>query len=325
MKEKIAVILKLLEEGHSVNEIQEMMALDYREFNKLLKAIRDAGYDYSRTFSSNGSIILKLNRGLNFNGKKTMRINVEDRIFKAIFISDLHIGGAFDNPALLRIVYDYAKKHNCNIIFNGGDLIDNIYPTLPYPPKNKTVASQVRKVLRVYPFDKSITNFVLYGNHDYKSLSEDGFDVARYLEERRYDLVSLGYGLCIIHLKDDCIAITHDLKSGSKIEIPDYVTIAYRGHSHKSKTRNNKLVYIPSLSNNVGSYEFKPLADFLDVEFTFFDKKIARINTKQLAIVRNEIRLANEEVTVVNPEYEELQQEKQRSHKQKKLTKKKNN
>lgn len=306
MSEKISLILSLMEDNLSINEIQSLLGVDYREFNSLLKVIRNAGYNYSKAYSSDGEIILKMNHHLNLNDKKHVRIDVKDRILKAIFISDLHIGGAFERPELLRIVYDYARTHNCNIIFNGGDLIDNIYPEAAYLPKNKTVLSQVQKVLRVYPFDPYITNFILYGNHDYKSLAETGFDVGRYLEERRYDLVSLGYGMCVIHLQDDTIALTHDLGHSKKQEAPNYVTITYRGHSHKSKTRDHKLVYIPALSDSSHSaYEYRPLASFLDVEFTFYDKKIARINTRQLAIVKDEIRLANEEVTVLNPDFRE--------------------
>lgn len=304
MNEKISLILTLIGEGHTTNEIQNILGIDYKELNRLLKLIRNAGYNYTKSISSTGEITLKTNRTLNLKEKKSIRINVKDRIFKAIFISDLHIGGAFEKTKLLSIVYDYARKHGCNIIFNGGDLIDNIYHDSANPPKNKTVLSQVQKVLRVYPFDSDITNLILYGNHDYKSVIEQGFDVGRYLEERRYDLVSLGYGLCVIHLKDDVIAITHDLTHSNKIEAPDFVTITYRGHSHKSKTRDNKIVYVPALSESSHSvYEYRPLAGFLDVEFTFYEKKIARINTRQLAIVNNEVRLANEDVVLLNPDF----------------------
>ncbi len=307
MKEKIALTLSLMNEGHNVNEIQNMLNVDYREFNKILKAIRNAGYNYSKSFSSDGEITIKTNRTLNFGDRKSIRISVKDRILKAIFISDLHIGSEFENPNLLKIVYNYAKKHDCHIIFNGGDLIDGVYPDAPYKLKNPTTESQVKKVLRVHPFDPDITCFMLYGNHDYRSLIDEGFDVARYLEERRYDLVSLGYGECTIHMKDDSIALIHDLSRSKKVEAPKNVTITYRGHSHKSKTRDHKLVYIPALSDaSHFAYEYRPLSGFLEAEFTFFNKKIARINMKQLAIVQNEIRLANEETMLIQPDYKEI-------------------
>lgn len=306
MKEKIALTLSLMNEGLSVNEIQEKINVDYREFNKILKAIREAGYNYFKSFSSDGTITIKPNKTLNFNDRKSIRINVKDRLLRAIFISDLHIGSVFENPKLLKIVYNYAKTHDCHIIFNGGDLIEGIYSDAPFPPKNPTLTSQVKKVLRIHPFDPSITCFMLYGNHDYRGLTDEGFDISKYLEERRYDLVSLGYGESIIHLQDDAIAVTHDLKKANKNVLPNNVSAVYRGHSHKSKTRDNKIIYIPALSEpEISAYEFRPLAGFLETEFTFFNKKIARINMKQLAIVQNEIRLANEETMILQPDYQE--------------------
>lgn len=306
MREKIALTLSMIESGLSINEIQKELNINNIEFNKILKVIREAGYNYSKSFTSTGSIVIKLNKTLNFSDRKSVRINVKDRILKAIFISDLHIGSFFERPVLLKKVYEYAKTHDCHLIFNGGDLIDGEYPDLPYQPKNPTVESQVKKVLRIYPYDPSIINFMLYGNHDYRSLIEKGFDVARYLEERRYDLISMGYGECIVHLQDDAIAITHDLKKMSKNVVPNNVSAVYRGHSHKSKTRDNKIIYIPALSEpDSSAYEFRPLAGFLEAEFIFFSKKIARINMKQLAFVKNEIRLANEETMILQPEYQE--------------------
>lgn len=306
MREKIALTLALIAEGHNINEIQNILNINNIEFNKILKAIKDSGYNLSRNYSSDGQINLKLNKSTFTGERKSLRINVIDKSLRVLFISDLHIGSIYENPSLLKLVYKYAKDHNCHIIFNGGDLIENIYPDAAYPPKIPSVELQLKKVLRIYPYDSNIINFILYGNHDYRSLTEEGLDISRYLEERRYVLVSLGYCECIIHLKDDAIAITHDLKRTSKNEIPNNVSAVYRGHSHKSKTRDNKIIYIPALSENGNSaYEFRPLVGFLDAEFLFYDKKIARINMKQLAILKNEIRLANEETMILQPNFQE--------------------
>ena len=113
-------------------------------------------------------------------------------------------------------------------------------------------------------------------------------------------MVSLGYGKCLINLKDDTIALVHDLKKNSKNSLPNNTSLIFRGHSHKSKNRENKIIYIPSLSDSDTScYEFKPLVGFLDVEFIFYEKKIAKVNIKQLAFVNGEIRLANEETMIL--------------------------
>lgn len=318
MREKIALVLSLYEQGLSLGEIQEQLNLSVIEFSKILKVIRETGYNTTKHFNSDGSIIVKLNKTLNFKTSNNIRINVKDRILKAIFISDPHIGSEFDRPDLLKKVVDYAKIHDIHIIFNGGDMIENVYHDSNRKLTNKTVESQVKKVIRIHPHNEAITYFNLYGNHDYKSILEEGFDIARYIEDRRYDMPSLGYGQCIINLKDDAIALVHDLKKSSKNTIPNNVSLVFRGHSHKSKNRENKIIYIPSLSDSdTTCYEFKPLVGFLDVEFIFFEKKIAKVNIKQLAFVNGEIRLANEETMILKEGYVE----KNKSNNPKKLRK----
>lgn len=306
MKEKAESVLKLIEQGHETVEIQTELGLSNVELNRILKYIRDVGYNLGRNFNSDGEMRYVLSHSITSQDKKHFRINVEGRRLRAIFISDLHIGSKGESPKLYKQVIDYALNTGCHIIFNGGDVIDNIYVDAPFPPKIPTVRQQISHYLRITPFHPHLIYFNLYGNHDYKSLQEKGLDVARLIESRRYDIPSLGYGDCRIHLKDDIIAITHDLKKVSKNEIPENVSAVYRGHSHKSKTRDNKIIYIPCLSEVIiNAYEYRPLVGFLDCEFLFYNKKIARINMKQLAIVQSEIRLANEETMIIQPEFQD--------------------
>lgn len=304
MQEKLSYLLSLYESGLTLGEIQEKMRLNTHEFNELLKTLRDIGYNTTKSYSSDGTIVCKLNRSLNFRTNNSIRINVKDRVLRAVFYSDLHLGSIFERPEYLEIVNEYARSHNIHIFFNGGDMIENVYPESPIPLKYGSLEEQVEHVLESHPYNKDRIYFNLYGNHDYKAILDSGYDIARYIESRRFDMVSLGYGSCIIHLKDDSIAIVHDLKKSSKSNPSLNVSLVYRGHSHKFKNRENKIIYIPSLSeNNTSAYEFKPLVGFLDTEFIFYNKKIAKVNIKQLAIVNDEIRLANEETILLQPEY----------------------
>lgn len=295
-------VLELIKENHSIDEIQNELALSNREFSDVLKYLKDYGYNFSKTYHSDGKIIIKLNKTLNFNDNKKTRIVVKDKILKSIFISDLHIGSIYERPDLLRKVYEYASSHDIHIIFNCGDVIEGIYPDSPTPLLNTTLSSQLKKVLRVYPEYPGITNFILYGNHDYHSMQEEGIDVSRILETKRYDLVSLGYGESTILLKDDAISIVHNLKKSQTQQVNSDVAITFKGHSHKSKNsfKEEKKIFVPTLSDDTtGPYEFRPLPCFLEAEFFFYDKKIERINLRQLAIVNKEIRLANEEAIVL--------------------------
>ena len=300
MSEKI---IKLMCDGLSLNEIQKRLSLSNREMSYYLKQIKNNGFNFTKTYFSDGQVFTKINRNLILNPENNiLRINVRDRIFRAVFISDLHIGSIYERPDLLKIVFDYLQKHDIHNLFNGGDVIENVYEDRAELLKTKTDVAQAKKVLRIYPAMNNIISYNLYGNHDYKSITDHGFDLARYLEERRYDLVSLGYGSSI---KDDAIGITHDLSHSKKRkELSDNATIVFKGHSHKAKNRENKLIYIPSLSEDPSaSYEYRPLIGFLDVEFIFFEKLISKINIKHLAIIGDEIRLANEESITVRPNH----------------------
>ena len=293
-------VLKLINQGLSVIEITNVLHIDNKKLSEVLKNIRNNGYNLQKQYFSDGTIIPTIKKDLSFNNRSKISINVKDSVFNAIFISDLHFGSIYDNPDLLNIVYEYALKHNIHVIFNAGDLVDNIYPDSDQVLKNDTIASQIRKVLRVYPYDPSIINFILYGNHDYRSIIDEGLDIGIHLENKRYDLISLGFASSIIKLKSDAIGITHNIKHNQ--EPPEGVAITFKGHSHKSKNsfKDNKVIFVPSLSDFVStSYEYAPLACFLDTEFIFVNNSIERVNIKQLAIVNYEIRLANEEALIL--------------------------
>ena len=112
MREQIKKILELYEQGLSLGEICEEMNLTSGEFNRLLKVIRDSGYNTSKTYTSDGKIFAKINKTLNFKTSNAIRINVKDRILRAVFISDPHIGSEFERPDLLKqVINDYARAH----------------------------------------------------------------------------------------------------------------------------------------------------------------------------------------------------------------------
>ena len=108
--------------------------------------------------------------------------------------------------------------------------------------------------------------------------------------------------------ENDYIAVAHDMKN---LDNNINSTLIFRGHSHKSKTRDNHIIYVPALTDNYqGAYEFMPVPGFLDVEFFFFDSKITRVNLTQLAFFNEQIRLANEVVMTIRPDYQERYEKK---------------
>ena len=308
MSERKLRILSMIKEGIPLGDIETELHLTVAELSKELKEIREFGYNFHESYFSDGTIILKPNRTLNFNpSSNNIRINVKGKVLKSLFISDEHIGSIHDNPNYIRVIHNYAKEHDIHVIFSCGDEIDNVYPDSNQLLRCDTVPKQITRLCRVFPHDPHIIIVNLYGNHDFKSITDEGFDVARAISSRRYDMISLGYGYGVVLLKDDAIAITHDINKGNN-QMKKPVSITYKGHSHKSKNSDKaeRVFYVPSLSDvKMNTYEYDPLVCFLEAEYIFYDKFIERVNQRQLAIVNDEIRLANEEALVLKkrPEY----------------------
>ena len=306
MSENVRVILSLLTSGFTVDEIQKELKISPAELNQALKRIRDLGYNYAKSFSSDGTITIKASRNLNLNPKEHIKINVQDSTFHTILTSDFHVGGPHERAERIGIVADYAESHDIHTIFNAGDIINNYYPDQEPDTKVKDPIKQAQRYLRYAPQKERLIYFNLGGNHDYKSLLDCGFDSLRYYEDRRYDQISLGYGKCFIHLKEDIIGIGHEIKNtNNNIES----TLIFRGHAHKYRNRENHIFQVPALTDNYqGAYEYTPIPGFLDAEFIFFDNKIYKLNLKQLAFIGTDIRLASEDSLTIRPEDHERYQ-----------------
>ena len=303
MKKISKEIYKLILEGYSLQDIQNLFEIPTKEFSLYLKDIRENGYRFQRTILSNGHIILKPDLSLNFNPHHHTRIQLDSNVFHTIFISDTHIGNIRERIDYIKIAYEYAKTHDIHIVISAGDLIDNVYPDAkPGTIKIPSVDRQIQKLTNVIPKDPSIITLCLYGNHEAHSIITEGRDIARVIENYRYDMVNLGYGGCAIDLRNDSIGVSHYVKKIPIRENLKDVVINFRGNSHKSKVsyKDDKEVYIPTLSDNVSSsYEYKPLPGFLRADFIFAGNFIERVNTTQLSIVNDELRMSAEDAIVL--------------------------
>ena len=309
MNKNVQLVLSLISNGFTIDEVVNDLNIDHKEMVAILKTIRDLGYNYQKQFNDDGTIIIKSTRKLNLNPKEHVKINIKDSTFRTLFISDTHIGGPLERPERLKVISDYAISHDIHTVFNTGDVINNYYPDQEPNTKVKDPVEQARRYLRYLPYQPRLIYFNLGGNHDYKGLVDNGFDSLRYYEERRLDQISLGYGQAFVHLKNDTIALAHEIKNTTK-EVT--ATIVFRGHSHKFRNRDAKIIHVPAVTDNYqGPYEYLPLPGFLDVEFIFFDNKIMKINLKQLIFQEEDLRMSTEETMVLRPDYEERYKQKQ--------------
>ena len=245
MTEKEKMICEMINNDLSLNEMAKILWLSPRQVHqKILKIIND-GYYISPIYFDDGNIRYVF---FLFYKEHTINLNLCDSSkFKALVVSDIHIGNELENLSYLYKTYDYARDKDIHIILNCGDLIDGNFTR-----GNQTISNideQIDKVINNYPYDKNILNFICFGNHDYSAL-ETSRDISKALYQRRQDLISGGYGFTLINMEKDQIVMSHPLNSINYKPIPNKLIL--EGHHHKMLLkilRNNFLINIPPLSD----------------------------------------------------------------------------
>lgn len=245
MTEKEMMIFEMISEGFSLNEIAHNLWLSPRQVHQKIQKLMSDGYFINPLYFDDGNIRYILEEN---NNKHTVNLALSDSTkFKALVISDIHVGNELENLSYLYKCYEYARNNNVHIIFNCGDLIDGNFT------RGKQIITdideQIEKVINSYPHDNNILNIMCYGNHDY-SAYENGRDIASALSKKRHDLINGGYGFSLINIERDQLVLSHPLNSISFKPLPNKLVL--EGHHHRMMVkinRNNFVINIPPLSD----------------------------------------------------------------------------
>lgn len=278
-------IIELIKSNTSLNDICVYTNLSKKQIYIRLKNLIKKGYQIKSYYHSNGDINYKLINGFsNLKGEYRIHIPKEENVFKFLVISDMHLTNKKENLYYLNNVYNYAVKNNIHTILNLGDLIEGTYTT--ESNKDMDINDQIKYVIDKYPYDKSIINYILYGNHDYHSLHNDGVNIATAIENYRYDLVSLGYGDCNLNLKEEIISLNHKLCLIDNKTHDENSKICLVGHGHEMKTKifDNLVICVPSLSDVSPDKTRKIVPGALEIELDFKKSKIRYILIKHLLV-----------------------------------------
>ena len=169
---------------------------------------------------------------------------------RVLLISDTHFGSEYENYKYIDLVYEYAIKNNIKHILHAGDFMQGTVK--PVISSCQIVEDQILYVLNNYPYDESIKNHILIGNHDYFIFRKDD-DIISYFDERK-DLEFLGYRKVYLNWCNNLISLYHNLRK-SKIDVPRLETlIKFVGHRHELHIENNT-IYLPTLSDDIKYYE----------------------------------------------------------------------
>lgn len=253
MTEMNQKIFDMIAKNASVNEICQATGLSSKQLFHRLNMFKIKGFNFSREYYSDGEICYKLDKNIIKEKENSLITKPSEQEIKAIFISDLHISNEKQRLDLFDQVYELCIREGIHVIINGGDLIDGLVGQ--WKKKFDTYEKQIDYLLRVHPFDKNILNFICFGNHDIRSLEATGQNLETVLNNKRHDIVSLGYGYGELNIKNDKIIVVHQGTScpGKSLMATGKSRIVLYGHGHISKNEvynNNDIrIHLPSLSD----------------------------------------------------------------------------
>lgn len=244
--------------------------------------IKNTGYDFKRNYYSNGDIIYtpEVRYNVPASNEVNLLMSQNDETLRAVVISDTHIGSEKERLDLLEDTYNYCISKGIHVIFNCGDIIDNISN-----PGKVDSEDRVNYLLNNYPFDKSILNFIVLGNHDISPLKVYGQNLMTILNNYHHDLVTIGYCEGLINVKNEAIVLSHPYIDCS-LNANKQSKIVFYGHSHFYKIKNffSQVRYlgvsVPPLCNIFTRDISYP--GILDIELSFDKGCFDYLNLKQL-------------------------------------------
>lgn len=247
-------LLKLLNNPMMFNNLTTKLKLTNQELIDRLNKLKMNGYLFDRECYED-RVYYKLKKSLK-EDKIPLTINHNNKDMRMMLISDFHIGSDYDSPEKFEYIYNYCIQNKIHSILVLGDIINGTKYEKSLRVKN--IESQLCEFIEKYPYDSSINNYILLGNHDFHSIQQESFDISKMLFNSRYDFINLGYIESLIRIYGFPILLLHSNKDDSMIhkylrEYPD-ISLVLEGHFHKFAIDrvNNSVIKlnVPTLSND---------------------------------------------------------------------------
>lgn len=287
-------LLNLINEGKTVNEISEILKLSNKAIFCRLNMLRNAGYNFKRLYYSDGNIVYSNGADMAWYNERSNGTNLITNTNKieAMVISDIHFGSKYEIQGIMDRIYNYCISNGIHIILFGGDLVDGTFG------KSKRIGNideQLAYIMKKYPFDKSIINFGVLGDHDYSIFKANSRDISLLFSNYRHDIVPLGYYIGKLNIGNDILTFCHGSKrhylpkkKNDVITSNDMTSrrVVLLGHLHNSFSITNSssdiYVKLPSVSNMRNSDEFLPSA--IKIRITLNNNIFSNIIVNQLLI-----------------------------------------
>lgn len=317
MKDDNILLLQLISENKTLNEISSILGLSNKQLFTRLSMLRNSGYLFDREYSYNGEINYLFHNPFMKNNIPTIKIPKDIKAIKAILISDTHLGHINDSIECIDAVYNYCAKEGINIILHAGDFFEGIYVERKKQCKFESAEEQIKYGLNNYPYDKNILNFILLGNHDATFLTKNGIDIQEILLNRRHDLIPIGYGESDISIGNFTITMRHQI-SNIKMNPDTRTKLLLYGHSHTFSTNcdlnhTSLIVHIPTLSYVETGIKKNTLPSIIEMNLFINNKSIYKECFKHFIFNQNNNPICISETnycTIISPSKDDSQNEK---------------
>lgn len=122
MTEKQELLLKLIKEGRTCNDISKALNISNKQLYNRLLTLKNKGIILEKKYYSNGQITYKkpsssavIYNSFSDNSKNILSLH-EETAMKMLVISDLHFGNKLERLDLVDNAFNYCVKNGINII-----------------------------------------------------------------------------------------------------------------------------------------------------------------------------------------------------------------
>lgn len=282
----LEILLQDIKKKKTIKEIAEDTQLSYKQIYNYLLILKNKGYQIESKYYSDGEIVYNLTNDLFRTEKRTTIITrpTETKL-KIMAIADTHLGHPQENLNYLDMVYNECIKNDIHHIFIAGDLVDDRFKL--QSDLFESIDDEINYAIKVYPHHPGILNYIVYGNHEANILYKYCRNVGVEIENRRNDMISLGFDKGQIWLKKDKITLRHAINHYERVDIGK-AKIVIEGHHHKSFYSDGRFknISIPACSDIVTENN---IPGFIIANFEFFNGYVSKIIWERYHFINNQV------------------------------------
>lgn len=232
MTSKQNELYELLKQEVTLLDLANHFNLTPKQAYNRVQTLKNQGYNIYRKDFSTGDIQFSIINPLKNDPNESILYTLPNtNSLRVIVLSDAHIGNSLQRLDVLDETYNYCVKNNIHTILNCGDLLHGLKgwkeQILKKDYEKQIIGDyekQINKFLKSYPFDPSIINFSILGNHD-KDFFNGGVDLKQLLRKKRFDIKTLDYENAFIKLKNDEIRLIHPIEKKIMVHLQTKVKL----------------------------------------------------------------------------------------------------